>query len=85
LKRLAIIMAAFAYNSAMTDQKLPRRDANVASPFPGFDFRAAVDESAFRLSGLNHSICGQTIEHDEISIGFPGFLTVGTNTYVRAE
>lgn len=85
LKRSAIIMAAFAYNSAMTNQKLPRKNASVSSIFPQFNFHAAMDESAFRLSGLNHSICGHPIEHGEIPTGFPSIFTVGMNISAHAE
>lgn len=59
LKRSAVIMATFAYNSAMTEQKLPRKDSAVlgnAAGLPGFDFRAQR-EIAFRKSGLGFAIC----------------------------
>ena len=88
LKRSAIIMASFAYNSAMTDAKLPRKEmaaTAVSSLLRGFNFRAEMDEIAFRNSGLNHSICGHDIGHEEIPVGFPGILTVGTNNFTSGE
>jgi carboxypeptidase Q len=86
LKRSAIIMAAFAYNSAMTDEKLPRKDpaqAALASSmlFRGFDLRAEREETAFHFSGLNHSICGHSLDGREIPSGFPSFLSVNLNDY----
>jgi hypothetical protein len=81
LKQSAIIMATFAYNSAMSQEKLPRKTN------PLLDVRAMIraagdearrDEIAFRNSGLNFSICGNSLEHDEIPVGFPGVLAIGT-------
>jgi carboxypeptidase Q len=83
LKKSAIIMAAFAYNSAMTDQKLPRKEAAatvVASILRGFDFQSYKEEMAFREAGLNHSVCGHEIASDEIPVGFPSILTVGARS-----
>ncbi len=88
LKRSAIIMAAFAYNSAMTDEKLPRKTpaSNAATAFfKGFDFRAEREETAFRFSGLDHSICGHDVESHEIPSGFPAFLSVNLNNHAYAE
>ena len=80
LKKSAIIMATFAYNSAMTDQKLPRKESGAtASLFPGMDWRNNLEEVAFRNSGMNHSICGHDISHDEVPAGFPSFLSVTAN------
>lgn len=84
LKRSAIIMATFAYNSAMSDARLPRKEAAAATTavstfLRGFDLRAEMDEIAFRKAGLNHSICGHELEYNEIPSGFPSLLTVGTN------
>lgn len=79
LKRSSVIMASFAYNSAMTDEKLPRKSQATASLFTNFDIRAELDEIKFRQAGLNHSVCGHNIEHEEIPHGFPSFLTVGLN------
>ena len=78
LKRSAIIMATFAYNSAMTDEKLPRKTETkaTASILNFYDFRTAMAEIAFRNSNLNHSICGHSIGHDEIPAEFPGILAV---------
>jgi hypothetical protein len=88
LKRSAIIMASFAYNSAMTDAKLPRREmaATAVSPIlRGFNFRTEMDEITFRNSGLNHSISVHDIRHEEIPVGFPGILTVGTNNFASGD
>lgn len=80
LKRSAIIMATFAYNSAVSNEKLPRKnDSATATLFRKFDFRAELDEAAFRLSGLDHSICGHELESSEIPAGFPSFLSVKTD------
>ncbi|MDM7921487.1 MAG: M20/M25/M40 family metallo-hydrolase [Pyrinomonadaceae bacterium] len=77
LKRSAVIMATFAFNSAMTDQKLPRKSQQTAQIFPGLQqLRAVMDEVAFRESGYGFSICGGELHHDEIPHGFPAFLTV---------
>lgn len=81
-------MAAFAYNSAMTNEKLPRKEAvksAVATLFRGFDLRAEMDEAAFRRSGLDHSICGHAAEPNEIPAGFPSFLSVSANRFADGE
>ena len=88
LKRSAIIMAAFAYNSAVSEQKLPRKETAapaVASILRGFDFQSYKDEMAFRQAGLNHSVCGHEIASDEIPVGFPSILTVGARYDHRAH
>lgn len=81
-------MAAFAYNSAMTNEKLPLKEAAksaVANLFRGFDFRAEMDEAAFRLSGLDHSICGHAVAPNKIPAGFPSFLSVSANRLADGE
>lgn len=86
LKRSAIIMAAFAYNSAMTDEKLPRKNETTASLlFKGFDFRAQQEETSFRLSGLDHSICGHSLDGNEVPSGFPSILSLDLNRYSSGE
>jgi carboxypeptidase Q len=87
IKRSAIIMAAFAYNSAMTDAKLSRKEtaAATSAQLYGFDFSALMDEIAFRNSVLNHSVCGHNLEPDEILSGFPASLTVGTTKFGVGE
>lgn len=89
LKRSAIIMATFAYNSAMTDAKLPRKEMAMtaqASILNGFDFNNMMDEVRFRNSGLDLSICGHTIEHSsDLPAGFPGILAVGKTHTHTAE
>jgi hypothetical protein len=80
LKRSSVIMASFAYNSAMTDEKLPRKTQNATAwLFTDFDVRAELDEIKFRQAGFNHSVCGHELESHEIPHGFPSFLTVGLN------
>ena len=88
LKRSAVIMATFAYNSAMSDQKLPRKDSPnmaIASILSGFDWEAKMDEAAFYNAGLNHSVCGHIIESEEIPYGFPRILTIGHNDSHSAD
>ena len=79
LKRSSIIMATFAYNSAMTDEKLPRKNTSVASLLPmlrGFDWRTQKEEVEFNFSGLDHSICGHDIDASEVPHGFPSIFSV---------
>ncbi len=86
LKRSAVIMATFAYNSAMSNEKLQRKEtAATAARFPIMNFRAELDEIAFRNSGLRHSICGHEISHDEVPSGFPSFLSVTASRDIHAE
>lgn len=88
LKRSAIIMATFAYNSALSNEKLPRKEnasAAVASLLRGFDLRAELDEIAFHIAGLNHSVCGYEMGYHEIPVGFPSILAVGTNNFAYGE
>jgi len=90
LKQSAVIMAAFAYNSAMTDEKLPRKTdprANAGSILRGIDLQAITDERRFHAAGLNFSVCGNELHADEIQeTSFPGILTVGTsNNYAHAH
>lgn len=86
LKRSAVIMAAFAYNSAMSDEKLPRKgDKAVASVLPGMQYRAVMDEVAFSRSGYGHSICGGEVHHSEIPSSFPSFLTVMKRDDIHAS
>lgn len=80
LKQSAIIMAAFAYNSAMTDQKLPRKSnplLNIASLFNGANEQAILDEYAFANSNLHFSVCGHALPYHEIPTNFPTHLTLG--------
>ncbi|MBX3288501.1 MAG: M20/M25/M40 family metallo-hydrolase [Acidobacteria bacterium] len=88
LMRSAVIMAAFAYNTAMRDERLPRKssaNAAVASLFSGFDLMALNDEVQFRSLGLGHQICGHTISSDEMPSGFPAFLTLSTTMHDHAS
>jgi carboxypeptidase Q len=88
LKRSAVIMASFAYNSAMTDQKLQRKDTALAALFPmfrGIDWNTKREEIEFHFSGLDHSICGHEIEAAEVPHGFPGFLSVVPERSTSAE
>ena len=79
-RRSATIMAAFAYNSAMTDERLPRKDA--ASPYASLLAVTAVqdafEELAFRNSGWDFSICGHPVHPNEIPDGFPAALAVSS-------
>jgi carboxypeptidase Q len=88
LKRSAVIMAAFAYNTAMRDELLPRKngaEAAFAAVIPQFNFRNAIEEAEFRRSGMNFSICGGELEHSEIPGGFPAFLAIAKLHDAHAE
>ncbi len=85
LKRSAVIMAAFAYNTAMMDERLARKQSATASILPGLRLYAMRDEVAFEKAGYGFSICGGEIHHDEIPHGFPEFLTVTKRDHVHAE
>jgi Zn-dependent M28 family amino/carboxypeptidase len=74
IKQSAVIMATFAYNSAMSQEKLPRKNN------PMLDVRAMIraasddvkaEEIAFNKSGLDFSVCGHSLEHNEIPADFP--------------
>ena len=83
LKRSAVIMATFAYNSAMTDKKLPRKDEE--SPIASFlsvsPVQDVLDEVAFRNSGYDFSICGHDVHPDEIPQGFPPVFAIDNLTH----
>jgi carboxypeptidase Q len=82
LKQSAVIMAAFAYNSAMSQERIPRKTnpmLDIRAMIRGASDEARMDEIAFRNSGLNFSVCGHPLEHDEIPIGFPGILAIGNS------
>ncbi len=78
LKRSAVIMASFAYNTAMMNDRLPRRSEPMAV-LPGFNIRDFRDEMAFRESGLGFSVCGHEIEHAELPSSFPGVYAVNSH------
>lgn len=77
LKRSAVIMATFVYNTAMMDEKLPRKETDQTSFLKLFDVQSEMERLAFRNSRLNHSVCGHVIEYEEIPDIFPDFLTIG--------
>lgn len=83
LKRSSVIMATFAFNSAMTDRKLPRK--NEESPIADFlsvsPVQNALDEVAFRNSGYDFSICGHEVHPDEIPLGFPTVFAIDNFTH----
>ena len=88
LKRSAVIMAAFAYNTAMMDERLPRKSSPTAlsaSVLPGFDFRTELEEIAFRNSGLGFAICGHEVDPREIPANFPALLAVSPESHAHAE
>lgn len=89
LKRSAVIMATFAYQSAMTDEKLPRKPAAggfaFASYGAGFDLMAMIDESEFRRLGYAHQVCGHDIDPHEIPLDFPRYLTISRDRHDHAE
>jgi carboxypeptidase Q len=88
LKRSAVIMATFAYNTAMMDELLPRKEspaAAVASLMSGFDMLAMNDEAAFRSLGIGFQVCGYDLWLDEMPTGFPAFLAMTSNVHNHAE
>jgi len=87
LKRSSVIMATFAYNSAMSDQKLERKPAAalVANIVPTFNVKTELDEAAFRRSGYGFSICGHGVDAMEIPSGFPAYLAVTEELHGHAE
>lgn len=77
LKQSAVIMASFAYNSAMTDNKLPSKtnaNLNFASMFKFADMNAELDENLFRESGYSFAVCGHNLKGSELPATFPSFL-----------
>ncbi len=89
LKRSAVIMAAFAYNSAMTDEKLPRKQSSAAalmSVIPQFDFRNELEEIRYRKMGFGFAVCGGEVHGSELAgAGFPAFLAVTESLHNHAE
>jgi len=89
LKRSAVIMAAFAYNSAMTNEKLPRKQSaasGLASVIPQFSFANELDEIRFRKMGYGFSVCGGEAHAAELAqAGFPAFLAVSESLHNHAE
>jgi len=88
LKRSSVIMAAFAYNTAMMDERLPRKGSPTAlsaSLLPGFDLRRELDEIEFRNSGLGFSVCGHEVEAGELRGNFPALLAVSPASHSHAE
>jgi hypothetical protein len=88
LKQSAIIMAAFAYNSAMSDEKLPRKtnpNLTFASLFEPLDWLAQKEERLFRASNFHFSICGHDLSENEIPVNIPGVFAFGTKSYSHGE
>jgi hypothetical protein len=88
LKHSAVIMATFAYNSAMAAEKLPRKtnpNLTFASLFKGIDTLAELEEASFRESGFDFSVCGHKIEHYELPANFPSFLAVAHPDHTEGE
>ncbi len=83
LKRSAVIMATFAYNSAMSDAKVPRKSepASLATLLRPLSFLDQIEEIAFRYSDMNFSICGHDVEPEEIPQGFPGVFAIKTDSF----
>lgn len=79
LKRSAVIMATFAYNTAMMDEKLPRKEQKPAGSalYKILEFPNELERIAFRNSRYNFSVCGHVLEQEEIPENFPSFLTLG--------
>lgn len=89
LKRSAVIMATFAFQSAMTDEKLPRKPAAGGFAFAsyggGFDMLAMIDEAEFRRLGYANQVCGHDIDPHEIPADFPRYLTISRDVHNHAE
>jgi carboxypeptidase Q len=87
IKRSSVIMAAMALNSAMADEKLPRKSkaAPVASLLSGFDLAGYLDEVAFRRSGIGFSVCGHAVEAAEVLQGFPAYLAATHRGHDHSE
>ncbi len=89
LKRSAVIMATFAYNTAMMDELLPRKPVaqpgGFAALFTGLDVRAMIEDAAFRGSDLDFSICGRDIDAHELPQGFPSMYAVKPMDHDHAE
>lgn len=78
LKRSSVIMAAFAFQTAMMDGKMPRKNqGNINRLALGFDRESLREEAQFRRLGLNFSICGHRFETEEVREFFPLHLTLG--------
>ena len=78
LKRSAVIMATFAYNSAMIDQRIPRKnDRSAIASFLSVSLvEDIIDRVAFQNSGLDFSVCGHHVHSEEIPQGFPSFYAL---------
>ncbi len=88
LKRSAVIMAAFAYNTAMMDTKLPRKPepgSTIASLLPQFDLLALSDELEFQRLGFGYQICGHDVHRDEIPEGFPTIFALNRTVHNHSE
>ena len=77
LKVSSVIMATFAYNAAMSDQKLPRKtDSRIASILGSNMIHDKLDDIAVETAGLNFSICGHDVHPQDIPEGFPSVLAL---------
>ncbi|MEQ1763146.1 MAG: hypothetical protein ABL984_08380, partial [Pyrinomonadaceae bacterium] len=89
LKKSAVIMATFAYNTAMMDDRLSRKPVaqpgGFAALFTGLDVRAMIEDAAFRGSALDFSICGRDIESHELPQGFPSMYAIKPMDHDHAE
>jgi carboxypeptidase Q len=89
LKRSAVIMATFAYNTAMMDERLPRKPSaqpgGFAALFTGLDVRAMIEDVRFAGSELDFSICGREIDAHELPQGFPSMYAIKPMDHDHAE
>lgn len=89
LKRSAVIMATFAYNTAMLDERLPRKAATqpggFAALFTGLDVRAMIEDAMFAGSDLDFSICGRDVEGHDLPQGFPSMYAIKPMAHDHAE
>jgi hypothetical protein len=73
-------MATFAFNTAMMDERLPRKPVaqpgGLAALFTGLDVRAMIEDAAFAGSELDFSICGRDVEGHDLPQGFPSMYAI---------
>lgn len=89
LKRSAVIMATFAFNTAMMDERLPRKPTaqpgGLAALFTGLDVRAMIEDAMFAGSELDFSICGRDVDAHELPQGFPSMYAIKPMAHDHAE
>lgn len=88
LKRSAVIMAAFAYNTAMMDEKLPRKgsaSAAYASMMSSFDLMAINEEAQMQKMGYGFQWCGHDVDASMVPADIPLFYTLTAMNVQRSH